>query len=276
MSEKFVQVKGKKMNTYISGEGESCIVFLSGSGVSFPILEYSDFVNGLAKSNKVVMIEKFGYGLSDITDENRDVDAVIEEYRAVIKQMDIHMPVSLIAHSMGFIEALRWAQLYPSEISTLIGLDPASPEHYKSFNIEQALDGIVYMSTNDEMRAGFIESILGRLQDKHKCSEAELKRYREILEKTVANKVWISEAENLRANINLVEENGLVERPTLFFISNGEGTSLPTEIWRNHALDYLEKIEIKDYKLLDCSHTFDGADIDEIIDVINKFLTQYK
>lgn len=36
---------------------------------------------------------------------------------------------------MGFLEALRWAQKYPEEVAALVGLDPATPEVYQTFDL---------------------------------------------------------------------------------------------------------------------------------------------
>lgn len=265
----------KKMNVHISGSGKTCLVLLSGSGIPFPKLEYMSLVNELASRNKVFVIEKFGYGFSDITEDNRDVDAIIEEYRCALQQLDIDTPVILVAHSMGFIEALRWSQLYPAEISGLVGLDPATPECYQDFDVEAALDDLLHMAKDNQIREEYMKATLIQLKDEFGFSNDELCEHREILDRNLANKVWISEAINLRKSISLVEGGKTVQIPTLFFISNGEGTTQPTELWRSHAIKYLKKIKTAEYKLLDYPHNLYKFAPKEIADVMDEFISKH-
>ena len=39
----FVEVDGKNMSIYVSGEGEHTLVFMSGSGITLPIYDYKPF-----------------------------------------------------------------------------------------------------------------------------------------------------------------------------------------------------------------------------------------
>ena len=53
----------------------------------------------------------------------------------MLSALKVPTPVVLCAHSMGFLEALRWAQKYPEEVAALVGLDPATPEVYQTFDL---------------------------------------------------------------------------------------------------------------------------------------------
>lgn len=273
--DKSLEINSKKMNVYISGHGRNHLVFLSGSGVPFPKLEYLSLANALASHNNVIVVEKFGYGFSDITEDNRDVDSVIREYRCALQQLNIDTPVILVAHSMGFIEALRWIQLYPAEIGSIVGLDPATPECYKDFDIEAALDGLLLISKDNKIRESYIKDALIQLKGEFGYSSEELNKYEEILGKNLANRVWISEAENLKNSISLVENGKIIQVPTLFFVSNGEGTTQKADVWRSHAINYLKKIKTSEYKLLDYPHNLYKFASKEIANLINEFLTKY-
>ena len=48
-------------------------------------------------------------------------------------------PYVLCPHSMSGIEALYWAQEYPDEIESIIGLDMAVPEYYENMKINLPL-----------------------------------------------------------------------------------------------------------------------------------------
>ena len=69
------------------------------------------------------MAEKFGYGFSDIVDSDRDIDTVLRQTRTALDKAGINGPYVLCPHSMSGIEALYWAQQYPDEVESIVGLD---------------------------------------------------------------------------------------------------------------------------------------------------------
>lgn len=269
---KLIEVDSKNLNVRITGAGEQTLILLSGSGVPIPVLEYRSMVDALALQHKVIVIEKFGYGWSELTEKNREVDTVVEEYRSALQRLDVKAPVILMAHSMGMIEALRWSQLYPNEVCGLIGLDPATPECYRDFNIEAALEGLLHLAENEQLRKETATAVLAQLVDEFGFSGEDLEQYEALVNRNLANHAWISEAENLRGSVALVESGNTVQVPTLFLISNGGGTTIDTEVWRNHAKDYLNKIEVNEYKLFDYPHNLNKYVPDEIAQSVRDFV----
>lgn len=81
-----VEVNGENMHVYTKGEGENTIVLLSGAGTSAPALDYEPLMNEMAKNNRIVVIETFGYGWSDITNKERTVENIVEEIRDALKK----------------------------------------------------------------------------------------------------------------------------------------------------------------------------------------------
>ena len=128
MQDEYVKLEKGTVQVTRTGYGPTPLVLLSGFSTLFPGLEYGALGTELAKKFPVLIPSKFGYGYSDLTDAPRDADAIVEEYRAVLSALKVPTPVVLCAHSMGFLEALRWAQKYPEEVAALVGLDPATPE----------------------------------------------------------------------------------------------------------------------------------------------------
>ena len=78
---KMVSVDGKKMSIYITGSGAHTIVLMPGLGTASPILDFMPLTEELAESNRVVVVEPFGYGWSDVTTEERTVQNQVEELR---------------------------------------------------------------------------------------------------------------------------------------------------------------------------------------------------
>lgn len=89
------------MHIYIKGEGDNTIVLMSGLGTAAPALDFEPLLNELAKENKVVVVEGFGYGWSELTEKERTVENIVEELRIALKQSDIHGPYILMPHSVS-------------------------------------------------------------------------------------------------------------------------------------------------------------------------------
>jgi pimeloyl-ACP methyl ester carboxylesterase len=69
------------------------------------------------------VIEKFGYGCSDLYEGPCDVDSVVAYQRRALENAGEKGPYILLPHSMSGLEAIRWKQKYPDEIGAIIGLD---------------------------------------------------------------------------------------------------------------------------------------------------------
>lgn len=123
------------MSIYIEGEGETTLVFMSGGGTCSPILDFKSLYSLLSDNCKIAVVEKFGYGFSDVVDGSRDIDSILENTRAALSAAGLNAPYVLCPHSMSGLEALYWAQKYPDEVSAIIGLDMAVPQYYDSMSI---------------------------------------------------------------------------------------------------------------------------------------------
>ena len=125
-----VDVEGHSMSVYTEGEGSHTLVFLSGGGTCSPILDFKSLYSLLSDDYRIVVVEKFGYGFSDVVDGRRDVDTMLRQTRTALRRMNIEGPYVLCPHSMSGIEALYWAQQYPEEVAGIIGLDMVVPAYY--------------------------------------------------------------------------------------------------------------------------------------------------
>ena len=122
-----VEVDGHNMSIYTEGEGEHTIVFLSGYGTASPILDFKPLFSRLSDKYKIVVVEKFGYGFSDLVDGERDLDTILRQDREALEKCGIEAPYVLCPHSFSGYEATRWAQEYPDEVEAIVGLDMCTP-----------------------------------------------------------------------------------------------------------------------------------------------------
>ncbi len=122
-----VAVDGHNMSIYTEGAGEHTIVFLSGHGTASPILDFKPLFSRLSDDYKIVVVEKFGYGFSDLVDGERDIDTILRQDREALETCGIEAPYVLCPHSFSGYEATRWAQEYPDEVEAIVGLDMCTP-----------------------------------------------------------------------------------------------------------------------------------------------------
>ena len=69
---------------------------------------------------RIVVVEKFGYGFSDVVDKERSIASILEDTRTALSEAGISGTYVLCPHSMSGIEALYWAQQYPEEVEAFI------------------------------------------------------------------------------------------------------------------------------------------------------------
>jgi len=90
-----VEVDGHNMSVYIEGEGETTLVFMSGGGTCCPILDFKSLYSLLSDNYKVAVVEKFGYGFSDVVDVSRNIDSILENTRAALEAAGLNAPYVL-------------------------------------------------------------------------------------------------------------------------------------------------------------------------------------
>ena len=212
-----VEVNGPKMSVYTEGDGDKTLVFMFGGGTCSPILDFKSLYSLLSNDYKIVVVEKFGYGFSDVVDENRDIDTMLSETRMALDKAGINGPYVLCPHSMSGIEALYWAQQYPDEVEAIIGLDMAVPEYYEEMKINIPVMKLgQYAAALGVTRwiPGISESYAikyGTLTDNEKDI------YRAVFYNRTATVTMINEAKKIKENASI--ELNIIAKIFLFIIS---------------------------------------------------------
>lgn len=125
---KAVKVNDKTMHVCVKGSGEKTIVMLSGWGTENPIDDFKPLANKLSDEYKVVILEYFGYGTSDITENARTNENIVNEIRTALNELDIKPPYILMPHSMSGLYSLYYVDKYPDEVEGIIGIDMSLPQ----------------------------------------------------------------------------------------------------------------------------------------------------
>ena len=128
-----VRVDGKNMNVVISGDGTETIVLLPGLGTAAPGLDFATLVSALDDDYRVVVVEPFGYGLSDQTDEARTSDNIAEEVHGALQSIGVDRYV-LAGHSIAGIYGLEYVDRFRTEVTAFVGIDSSVPNQPGSKN----------------------------------------------------------------------------------------------------------------------------------------------
>lgn len=268
-----IEVDGHNMSVYSEGTGEKTLVFMSGGGTCSPILDFKSLYSLLSDNYKIVVVEKFGYGFSDVVNESRDIETILRQTRTAIQSTGHNGPYILCPHSMSGIEALYWAQQYPDEVEAIIGLDMAVPQYYDAMKISIPVMRVgQYAASLGVTR--FIPGISESDAIKHgTLTNKEKAIYKAVFYSRTATATMIEEAKAIKENAAVVNDSGVPSVPMLLFISDGSGgTGFDMETWRQIPKDYLSMVQNGKFIELDCPHYVHDYEYERISKEIKSFL----
>lgn len=267
-----VTIDGQDMCVYTGGTGDVTLVFLSGGGTCAPILDFQSLDSLLLDDYKVAVVERFGYGFSDVTDKSRRIDSVLEDTRQALKEAGCEAPYVLCPHSMSGLEALYWAQTYPDEVQAIIGLDMAVPEYYADMKVNMPMLKL----TGAAARIGVTRLIPGVWEGdavkRGTLSEKEKETYKALFYRKTATVTMLNEYQTVRENARMVEKRPIPKIPMLLFVSDGTGTGFDTDTWREIPKKYLADAENGQIITLDCPHYVQDYEYEKIADDMKEFL----
>lgn len=232
-----VDAGGGVLHVYAEGEGEPTLVFLSGLGTSSPFYDFKDLFERLSDDYRIAVVERAGYGWSEITSSPRDLDTVLTETRTALQRAGERPPYVLFPHSLAGLEAIHWANRYPEEVEAIIGLDPLVPGYYELGEDAASLSPLVtVLARTGLMRSGpdvfaenFPAMVAGRLTER----EAEIAET--IFMRRTNTRTMHAEVDALPENARLVLEQGTPEVPFHAFISDRG-----TDAWKESVAAYAE------------------------------------
>ena len=267
-------VNGHSMHVYLEGERKDAplLVFLSGAATAAPVYDFKPLYSLLSKDYRIAVVERAGYGYSEIAGTPRDIDCILAETREALRLSGETAPYILIPHSLSGLEAIRWAQMYPDEIKGIIALDIAVPSAYTGQNANKltyfmnslnprliraaALTGFPRVSKK------FIVSDLSLSPDEHK--QAKLLLYRNAYNKSVINEISA-----IFSNSRIIEENGNPGVPALFFyVLINE-----PKWWNNGHRKFIEdNPDTVTPVILECGHYIHQFEAERIAEESKKFI----
>jgi pimeloyl-ACP methyl ester carboxylesterase len=271
-----VTVNGHAMSVYTEGKGKATLVFLAGGGTASPILDFKSLYSRLSDSYRIAVVERIGYGFSEVADVPRDMDTVLDETRKALNLAGEKAPYVLLPHSSAGIEALYWAQKYPNEVSAIIGLDPAVPAAYGNIQLPKTTFVFDLFSLGAKLGVTrFIPAMVngesaikgGTLTDHEKDI------YKAVFYRRTETKSMINELESAKDNALKVNDLSVPQIPMLFFTSNGDGIGVDSKEWQQYQKDYLSRVNnSKQVILEDSGHYVHDYKYETIADQSKKFI----
>lgn len=272
---KLVKVNGHKVHVYTEGNGEETFVFMSGGGTSSPLLDFKSLYSLLSDKYKVVVVEKAGYGFSEVTNTDRDIDTILSETReALVKSGLNEGPYILFPHSMSGIEALRWAEIYPDEIKAIVGLDMAVPAAYENIDINMPLIQLGALAASTGITR-LVPNISESDAIKHgTLTEEEKELYEVVFYRRTSTENMVNEVKMIKTNAHKVADAEVANVPMLLFSSNGEGTGMAKETWYSLQNNFINQMEHGKLIKLDASHYIHNVKYERIAEESEKFINR--
>lgn len=197
------------VNVYSCGnpDGKHTIVALAGYLDGEMCIGWRNMTAPLEKDDRVVFLDRAGYGLSDDYKSDITPDVVVEQYRTALRNAGISAPYVLMPHSIGGVYTTYWVSEYPEEIEAVMIIDGTEAMHYDLENDAYDLGIVKWV-----MRAGKLGLLppminseyskeLSCLPDDEKAAASAL------LEKTMSSYAATTEIMNMQKNCNFNFDN---------------------------------------------------------------------
>ena len=210
--------ENKMMNIYTVGEGPKTIVILSGFGIQSPIIQYKALADGLKDEYKVAIVEYFGYGYSMSVKNERTSENIVNEVKKALEVYNVNGPYVLIPHSHANVYAMKFQQMYPELVSSIVSIDgqiPAelSDDYYKT-KLEENIANInltsIFELTGFERILSYVREdifYIDRMRTMHEnYGEEELSVYRNRIGSNYLSRTMVREIKALEDNMNEMVE----------------------------------------------------------------------
>ncbi|WP_295089610.1 alpha/beta hydrolase [Ruminococcus sp.] len=278
-----VKVGNTDINVYTEGSGNITIIFMAGSGVGCPTLEYKPVYKRLSDKYRIAVIEKAGYGLSGKATTERTVENLVEESRAALRNLHIEPPYILTPHSYSGFEAIWWANTYPEEVKAILGLDMGFPNMMKAQAKEIPHDKKKAMvdKTRKLMqkiaKRGILDKLLKNrtvnasgLLSSDELSAEEKQTYEEVYYRNITSEAVFEESLLAEANAEKAADTGYLTCPACFIVSNMKSAAKELS-WQQAAKDYAEQCHAEIH-LINEGHLMYTKIPDQITEIFKSFL----
>lgn len=265
----YVKIDNHKMHVFTAGDENSPkLVLMSGSGTVSPVYDFKILYEKLISSCRIIVIEKFGYGYSDLYEGPCDIDSLVDIQREALRKSGEKGPFILVPHSMSGLEAIRWKQEYPDEVMAVIGLDMAVPEvylHWTKEDIERRIRFMRRMRSLNKLGLLFWYPL-----NKRGLTGREIRQQKLLRRRNAMNPCFENEAKAVLKNAEIVKSAGRIVCPVLMFISDGRQVS---DGWVGYVHAFAARMNAETVDL-NCGHYIHYYESEHISRRIRAFVKQ--
>ena len=248
-----VSVAGKSMRVDVKGDAnEPVIILLSGLSCASPVLELEPLADALSQNYCVVTVEPFGYGLSDGTDQDRTIENIVNELHTCVENLG-YEEYYLMAHSIGGLYSLYWANQYPDEVKGFIGIDPSVP-------------GMSEESPGDPRNAIYADT-------SYPYTEKELEVYRILSLDKAYNRTVMNEMKFLDANVETTRGMRFPDQVAVLAFVSGSNCELMSS-WEPLHYAILPENGRGEVFRLEGSHYLHFEFLDQIVEYVINWIEQ--
>lgn len=244
-----VAINNHKIHIYRQGNiNNPKLVFMAGSATVAPVYDFKVLYEKLVNDFRIIVIEKFGYGYSDIFETPCDIDTLVSIQKQALDSIGEIGPYILVTHSMSGLEAIRWKQKYSDDIMAIIGIDMATPLTYKNWTDKEITRRIKKIKIANKLK---LHKIPNFYPLNNRClTQDEINQQKLLMRRNAFNICYINEAKEVLNNSKIVSRNGKIKCPVLLFSSNGKETS---KYWVKSQQEFAAIMSAK-LICFDCGH----------------------
>jgi pimeloyl-ACP methyl ester carboxylesterase len=266
-----VAVDGKNINVTIQGKGEETVVLLPGFGTAAPALDFKPLIEELSPFYKVVVVEPFGYGLSDQTEMERTTENMVSEIHETLQGLNIERYI-LMGHSISGIYGLDYVNKYPNEVSAFVGLDSSVPALS-----EKQISPSLLKTFNLLKKAGF-SRLLMKLDtepyDEPPYDDQTKEQIKILMRQNMYNPTQLNEIEHMYSNFKAAEQLTFPPNlPVIFFI---QANHPATDQWIPEHEKQIKDSVHGEVVLLEAGHYVYRTKATEIVEDFREFMKEIK
>ncbi|UNK16100.1 alpha/beta hydrolase [Paenibacillus sp. N3/727] len=265
-----VTVDGKNMNVLIQGTGEETVVLLPGLGTAAPALDFKPLIEELSPFYKVVVVEPFGYGLSDVTEKERTTENIVREIHDALQSLNIERYI-LMGHSISGVYGLDYVNKYENEVIAFVGLDSSVPTLTEKIESSQ-LEMVKWLKklglSRLAMKLG-TDPLAALPYD-----DGTKEQMRILMHKNMFNSNIINEVEHMYSNFKAAESVSFPKNlPIIFFIQANHPV---TDRWvPEHEAQVKNSVHGKVMRF-EADHYIHRTKAKEIVENLREFMKEIK
>jgi len=162
-----VDIGGRSLNIYCSGDGTPAVIFDSGAGE--PGYAWSNIQPEIAKLTRACWFDRAGSGWSDPGPFPRTSAAMSHDLHELLHRAGVPPPYVLVGHSLGGLNARVYNGMYPSDVAGMVLVDAAhedepkrAPKFMLGHTLPRYLWHPMYIAAQAAWRVGLIRLLTPR------------------------------------------------------------------------------------------------------------------